>query len=82
MPKKPRVVFYTDESFSEDSKTGTVYNVARITEGQPGYEIAGGFSTPERARENARRMNVIKGNTEDDVREVKASSMAAGPVKP
>lgn len=79
---KKRVVFYTDESFAEDTVTGTVYNVARITEDQPGYEIAGGYSSLDRAQENARRMNVIKGNSEDDVREVKISSMAAGKVNP
>ena len=82
MPKKPRVVFYTDESFAEDSVTGTVYNVARITEDQPGYEVAGGYSTLEAASENARRMNVIKGNSEQDVLDVVASSMSAGKVNP
>ena len=82
MPKKPRVVFYADESFAEDSVTGTVYNVARITEDQPGYEVACSFSNLPAAQENARRMNVIKGNTEDDVQEVKISSMAAGKINP
>lgn len=75
---KKRVVFYTDESFAEDTKHGTIYNVARITEGEPGYEVAGGYSTLEAATENARRMNVIKGNTDTDVQEVKISSMAVG----
>jgi len=79
---KKRVVFYTDDSFAQDTHHGMIYNVARITEGEPGYEITGGYSTPEAAAENARRMNVIKGNTEDDVQEVKISSMAAGKVNP
>lgn len=79
---KKRVVFYTDESFAQDTRHGMIYNVARITEGEPGYEVAGGYSTPEAAAENARRMNVIKGNSEQDVLDVVASSMSAGKVKP
>ena len=79
---KKRVVFYTNDSFAEDTKHGTIYNVARVTEDEPGYEVAGGYSTQEAATENARRMNVIKGNSEQDVLDVVASSMSAGKVKP
>lgn len=71
-----RYCFHADESFT-DAATGK-FIIAKITEGEPGYEVASAnWDTVEAAQAAARMDNAKLGLTEQDVLDIRASSMAA-----
>lgn len=75
---KPRTAYYTNESFETEGVTGREFILACITENEPGYLVAGHFSTLERAQEVARKYNALNGLNEDAVADIVASSMRLG----
>lgn len=75
MASKPRIAYYTNESFAEDTPHGMVYWVVKVTENQPGYERAMPCNSQAKADEMAARRNAINGTREADVLDIVASSM-------
>ena len=77
---KQRTAYVSNESFETEGVTGREFILARITENEPGYLVAGHFSTLERAQEVARQRNALNDLNEDAVADIVASSMRAGKV--
>ena len=77
---KQRTAHVSNESFETEGVTGREFILARITENEPGYLVAGYFSTLERAQEVARQRNALNDLNEDAVADIVASSMRAGKV--
>jgi len=75
-----RTCYYTNEAMAEDVGGTTVYKLARIEEGIPGYLVAD--TDPDLAvmQNLARVRNEKAGLSERDVHAIVASSMAAGRV--
>lgn len=73
----PRVAYHADESFVHPVAPDP-YIVAKITEGEPGYQIKSGtHPTVESAKAAADALNLDLGLSAEDVLAIRTSSMAA-----
>ena len=72
-----RTAFHTDESFQELDGT---FNVAAITENEPGYSVRSHHKTLDEAQRIAWRLNLACGLRREDVQAIRLSSMMAGSI--
>lgn len=68
-----RHCYHVDESFYDDGR----YLLALIAEDEPGYTVAATSTNLETARELVKERNAALGLTDEDVLQIRASSMAA-----
>ena len=78
--KKKRVAYYTNDAFLTDTVMGQRYELARVTENEAGYEVAGTYRTLEAAKQSADTQNAANGLDNNAVMEIVASSMRMGSV--
>jgi hypothetical protein len=72
-----RECYYVNESSATRRDDGTVgYQIAVVTENEPGYRPDQTiYSTVDLAQRRADHFNTIRGITQDDVRDIVASSV-------